>query len=184
MPNGVSELMLARYRGDLEQVERLRLGEELDVFEAAALGDARRLRELLDGDPELVHAWSPDGAQALHFAAFFGHPDACRVLVERDADVNARAPGFNDVAPINSAAANDAKPNETCTEIARLLLAHGADPDAAQGGGATALHAAAMARNGELARLLLDRGADLDARTEDGRTPRSLWPDLATATSA
>jgi ankyrin repeat protein len=175
--------MLARYRGDLDDVERLREGADLDVFEAAALGDVGRLQELLDADPSLSTTWSPDGAQALHFAAFFGQPEACRLLLERGAEVRTHARGFNRVAPINSAAANDAKPNETCTEIARLLLDHGADPDAAQGGGATALHSAAMTRNGELAQLLLAHGASPDAPMDDGRTPRSLWPDLSTATS-
>jgi ankyrin repeat protein len=179
MTEPISELMAAQYRGDLATVERLRAGgHELTIHEAAAVGDAARLGELLDRDAELVHAWSPDGGQPLHFAAFFGHADAVRLLVDRGAEVNVHARGFNGVAPINSAAANDPKPNDVCTEIVSLLLERGADPHAAQGGGATALHTAAFTRNAELARLLLARGADPDARAADGRTPRSLAPDL------
>src|SRR4051812_45471566 len=105
--------MLARYRGDLAEVERLRAGRaQLDVHEAAALGDVPRLAALLDEDAALVEAWSADGAQPLHFAAFFGYPDACRLLLERRAPAGVHAQGFNGVAPINAAAANDAKPNE------------------------------------------------------------------------
>jgi ankyrin repeat protein len=155
MTASISELMQAQYRGDREQVARLRAeGHELNVWEAAAVGDVEKLREHLDRDASLASAWSVDGAQALHFAAFFGHPEACRLLLERGAPVNEHAPGFNDVAPINSAAANNAKPNETCTEIVRLLLDHGADPAAAQGGGSTALDTARFTGNDELIALL------------------------------
>ena len=59
-----------------------------------------------------------------------------------------------------------------------MLLERGADADAAQGGGATALHSAAMARNEALARLLVEHGADPERPMDDGRTPRALWPEL------
>jgi cytochrome c len=175
----VSELMQAQYRLDGETVDRLLSeGHEPTVHEAAATGDTERLRALLDHDSRLVNAWSPDGAQPLHFAAFFGHVDACRLLVERGADVDEHASGFNGVAPVNSAAANVAKPNEVCTEIVRLLLDAGADPAATQGGGSTALHTAAFAGNADLARLLVGRGLDPDEAMDDGRTARSLAPHL------
>jgi ankyrin repeat protein len=171
----VSELMQAQYRGDRETVERLlAAGHVLTVHEAAAVGDVSRLSELRDQ----VDEWSEDGAQPLHFAAFFGHPEAVRLLLDAGAAPSVHARGFNGVAPINAAAANDAKPNETCTEIVALLLERGADPEAAQGGGATALLTAAFTRNRELAELLVAHGADPDSPADDGRTPRSLAPEL------
>jgi len=174
-----SELMLARYRGDLAEVERLRAaGWSLDAHEASAVGDAPRLAALLLEDPALVEAWSPDGAQPLHFAAFFGYPETCRLLLEHGADPAIHAQGFNGVAPINAAAATDTKPHEVATEIAEMLLDRGADADAQQGGGATALHSAALTRNAGLARLLVEHGADPDRPMDDGRTPRALWPEL------
>ena len=74
---GVSALMRARYRfdPDLLAAVRDRL-DELDGFEAAALGDVQRLRAVLDADPALATAYSGDGFTALHFAAFFGSPAA------------------------------------------------------------------------------------------------------------
>ncbi len=175
----VSDLMQAQYRLDPAEVERLlAAGHEPNAHEAAAIGDVERLRALLDSAPSLVGAWSPDGAQPLHFAAFFGRVDACRLLVERGADVRAHARGFNGVAPINAAAANDPKPNDVCTEIVGLLLDAGADVHAAQGGGATALHSAAFCRNRDLADALVAHGADPDAAKADGRTPRSMAPEL------
>ena len=70
---GVSALLLARYRFDRETTDALLAADpELDVFEAAALGYVDRLRERLLYSAEAVAAFSPDGFTALHLAAFFG----------------------------------------------------------------------------------------------------------------
>jgi ankyrin repeat protein len=55
-------------------------------------------------------------------------------------------------------------------EIARLLLARGAEPNAVDAEGRTALAAAAEYGDPELVRLLLDAGADPKRRSADGRT--------------
>ncbi len=166
--NEPSEVMRALYRGERDEAERLARGRELDVHEAAALGDAARVHVLAGADPASVHAWSADGGQPLHFAAFFGQAETARMLTGLGADVNAKAGGFGGVSPLHSAAAANS------TEIARDLLDAGADPNARQQGGFTALHAAAQNRNGELRVLLLERGADPSARTDDGRDADSF----------
>jgi uncharacterized protein len=75
--DNVPPLMEALYRGDSAEVEALLAEEpELDLFEAAALGRTGRLRDLLDEDRELVNAWSKDGFQPIHLAAFFGRTSA------------------------------------------------------------------------------------------------------------
>jgi ankyrin repeat protein len=136
---------------------------ELDVFEAAAVGRTERVRELIDSDPAPVSAFSPDGFTALHLAAFFGHPDIARLLVERGADTRAVARNPMQVMPLHSAAA------ARQFEIARLLVDHGADVNASQERGFTPLHEAAQNGDVELARLLLERGADRERPAEDGR---------------
>jgi uncharacterized protein len=85
-----SPILRARYADDLESLERLLAEDnELDVFEAAAVGRTERVRELLDGDPTLVGAWSADGFTPLHLAAYFGHVDSVRLLLEHGAKVAA-----------------------------------------------------------------------------------------------
>ena len=78
----MSDLLQALYRGEGEQVEKLlAVDPELDVFEAAALGRAERLRELLDEDPSRANAFGDDGFHPLGLACFFGHPEAARLLL-------------------------------------------------------------------------------------------------------
>src|SRR5205814_383132 len=69
---GVSAILLAAYYGRTDVVDLLlERGPELDVFEAAAVGRASRLEEILDERPELVNAYAEDGFTPLGFAAFF-----------------------------------------------------------------------------------------------------------------
>jgi uncharacterized protein len=153
----LSPILQALYRGDRAEVERLRAeAAELDVFEAAALGDVERLRALLAADPAASQAWSPDGFTALHYAAFFDGPDAVRILVEHDADLEAPstneefAPGAH---PLHSAIA--AKRADTAV----ALLEAGADPNARQHGGVTPLMEAEQLGDLELAETLIRFGA-------------------------
>jgi uncharacterized protein len=162
----VSPALQALYRGEGDNAETL-LPQEPSIFEAAAFGRTERLHALLRLDPGLALAFSPDGFTALHLAAFFGHPDATRTLLEAGADPNAVATSaqIGQVQPLHSAAATGQ------VECARMLLEHGADVNARQEGGFTALHAAALSRNEVLARLLLGAGGDPTAETDDGLQP-------------
>jgi uncharacterized protein len=169
----LSELLEAVYRGDRARVDELLVGDpELNVFEAAALGRVQRLEELVDGDPELVSAWADDGFTPLHLAAFFRHPDAARLLVERGASVDAVSRNEElQVTPLQSAAAS----GEEVT--AALLLERGADPNVRQRGGFTALHAAAQNGDSPLAELLVVHGADRALTADDGRTAADFARD-------
>jgi len=168
--DGLSPVLYALYNGKQELVEPLLdANPPLDVFDAAAVGRTRGLEELLDAEPELVTAWSPDGFTALHLAAFFGQEDAAKILVERGAEVSLVARNANiHVTPLHSAAAG------SHPGIVKLLLEHGADPNAAQDGGFTPLHSAAQNDDRESAEALLDAGADPSLANDDGKTPADL----------
>jgi ankyrin repeat protein len=163
--NGVSALMLARYRLDRAVTDALLLGDpELDVFEATALGYVDRLRARLDEDPALAMAHSADGYTALHFAAFFGKAEVARILLEAGAAVDAVADNQMRVQPLHSAAAG------RHLEVCRLLLSAGADVNARQAGGFAPLHAAAQNGDPEMVELFLSARADPAATTDAGAT--------------
>jgi ankyrin repeat protein len=151
-----SPLLQALYEGRRDDAEQLVAdGGELDLFEASAIGDANRLRELLDAGAD-TNEFAPDGFTPLTLACFFKRPEAARLLLERGADVHQRARNERiQVLPIHSAAADGGS-----VEIVRMLLDAGADVNATQPGGFRAFDAARMDGNEELERLLLERGSD------------------------
>jgi ankyrin repeat protein len=167
--SGVSALLTAVYHRHPE-IARLfiKRGAKLDIFEASAVGDAARLRQLLADDPSRVNAFAADGFTPLGLASFFGHPEAVRLLLERNADPNLASANAQRVAPLHSAVAGGK------VEIVRELLARGADVNARQDLGFTALHGAAVEGGEETIRLLLDHGADPDAKNAAGKTPADL----------
>jgi uncharacterized protein len=161
---GLSAVTQAAYHWHGEIVDCLLATEpELDAFEAATVGRTERFRELVETDPELATAFSPDGFTALHLASFFGHEEIARLLLAAGADAGAVARNSMRVQPLHSAAATRQ------LEIARLLIEAGADVNEPQEGGFTPLHEAALNDDVELARLLLERGADPARSAEDGR---------------
>jgi ankyrin repeat protein len=158
----VSEILEALYRGDAATASELASDAELDVFEAAALGDVRRLRELLDEDPGRANAFADDGFHPLGLACFFGHVEATRLLLERGADVNALSRNEHiQTAAIHAAAASGGTGTDEATryELIELVLDHGADPNLPQGGGFRAIDAARENGDESVERLLKERGA-------------------------
>ena len=171
--DGLSPVLQALYNGQPGLVDvLLAANPSLDVFDAAAVGRTRGLEELLDPEPELARAWSPDGFTALHYAAFFGQEDAAKLLLERgaDADVVARHESIH-VTPLHSAAAG------AHAGIVKLLLEHGADPNAAQDEGSTPLHSAADNDDRESVEALLAAGADASLANDAGQTPVQIAGD-------
>ncbi len=164
---GISALMQARYENRAEIVELLRpAAGEIDVFEAAALGDVARLNKLLTNDRGVVKARSADGFTPLHLACFFGQLKAAEILIQHDADTNAVSPSR--IAVIHSAAAS------RNAALLKLVLHGGANPDLQQQRGYTALHEAAMHNSVERAQALLDAGADPAIKSDDGQTAADM----------
>lgn len=163
--DGESPLLMALYTGRRELADLLLAhGRRPDGFEAAALGDVERLRALLDAEPSAVTRISSDGWTMLHLAGFFGHVEALRLLLERGADVRAVSINTMRNTPLHATLAGPSG-----IAGARLLVQAGADVNARQHGGYTALHAAAQHGAIDVIDLLLDAGADLDPTADDGR---------------
>jgi uncharacterized protein len=156
----MSEILQALYRGDAATAREFAQGAELDIFEAAALGETPRVRQLLDDDPALANAFGADGFHPLGLACFFGHVESARVLLERGADVDALSRNENvQTAAIHAATASGSDA-ATRYELVKLVLDHGADPNLPQGGGFRAIDAARQNGDERIERLLKDRGAE------------------------
>jgi ankyrin repeat protein len=171
--DGVSVVCLSLYHGHASIAARLAVQRpDLDVFEAASFGDALRVARLIDLDPGLVDALSPDGFRPLGLACFFGRIEVFELLVARGADLVSPSQNAMRVCPLHSAVAH--RDAAVALALARRLLALGAPPSPRQQRGFTPLHEAALRGHAELVALLLEHGAERDARNDEGRTPLEL----------
>ena len=170
---GVSAVLTALYYGKPAIAVRiLAKGPALDIFDAAAVGDAERVTEHVDRDPSLASAYAPDGFHPLGLAAFFRRYDVLRLLLDRGADVAAPARNKLRVTALHSAVATDAAPVDH--EIVRMLLEAGAPVNVPHLGGGTPLHTAAFVGDPTVVRLLLERGTDPSMRRDDGKTAAAI----------
>jgi ankyrin repeat protein len=166
---GESVVLLAAYHQQSQALAVLAEHARLDVFEAAVVGRADRLDELLSAEPGLVRARTADGWSALHLAAFFGPPASAQRLLAHGAEVGAVADNAQANTPLHAALAGRGDP-----AVVDLLLAAGADVNAVAAQGITPLHIAASRGNLDLIRRLLARGANTSARMADGTTPAAI----------
>jgi uncharacterized protein len=163
---GVPAILVTLFAGHGDIARRLAEGrQDLDVFEAAALGDLARVRAILATSPAVARAFAADGFTALHYAAHLGHLEIVEELVRAGADVRAVAKGPIDAMPHHSAIAGGR------AQIAAYLLDRGAPVDATYEGGRTALHVAAASGNVDCVRALLAHGATIDALDREGKRP-------------
>ncbi|HEX9511338.1 MAG TPA: ankyrin repeat domain-containing protein [Puia sp.] len=166
---GVSLLLFALYCGNKKAVELIKKYKpSLDLFEAVCLGDLEAVKQRIAQSPDRIELPSVDGFSLLGYACFFGQEAIARYLVEKGADVNIPSANSFKVAPIHSACAISSYP------LVTLLAENGADLNARQQGGFTALHSAAGHGATQIVSLLLEKGADVQAKTDAGETALSI----------
>ena len=163
---GISLLQFAAYCRNNFAVDILKKHkQQLDIFEAACIGDTETVSQLLDTNPAILNSFSSDGFTALGLASFFGHLSLVKLLLDKGANPTIAANNQFKVAPIHSACAISA------FDIAELLIKHGADVNAKQMQGVTPLHSAAHNGQTKLSKLLIDNGADINAKMDNEQTP-------------
>ena len=103
-------------------------GATVDIHAAARLGKLDRVRDLLEHDPELVHARGGDGQLPLHFAATV---EIAALLLEYGAEIDAR-----DIDHESTAAQYMVCERQHLDwrepyrhDVARFLISRGAQPD-------------------------------------------------------
>ena len=122
-----------------------------EIHDAAERGDARSVRALLEGSPDLVFSKDNGGDTPLQWAALNGRKDVAELLLDHKAWVDAK----NDRGdrPLHWAALNGHR------GVAELLLAHKADVNAKTKAGETPLSVAERNNHGDVAELLRQHGA-------------------------
>jgi ankyrin repeat protein len=135
LANGESPLMAALYRGHHDIVDAvIEAGAAIDIFAAAATGRIEDLRR--NTNDAAINSYAYDGWTPLHLAAFFGHLDAARLLLDAGADVHAVSQNSLTNTPLHAATAGKHE------EVALLLLDNGARSDVVDAGGYTPLQIA------------------------------------------
>jgi len=152
----------------------LDLGARVDICAAAILGRLDDVRAMLAADPSLANDRSTS-LSPLGWASFGNQVEVAKALIEAGARMD-------DGELLCAAMVGQA-------EVGRLLLDHGADPNALEPGpGANALHAAATLRYttdaSRFVQMLLEAGADPSIRTRDGRTALNIAEEGARAQAA
>jgi ankyrin repeat protein len=116
-------------------------------------------------DTAAAHAKTCVGLTALLAASLENHVAVVKALIAAKADVNARTIGDHGHMALFWAAENGR------ADLARALIAGGADVHAVTRNGMTALMEASDNRYADVVRVLITGGADVNARKEDGETP-------------
>jgi ankyrin repeat protein len=134
-----------------------------NLAKAALNGDIDTLKRAL-GEGADVNALSEEGFGFLHYAVEGEKPMMIRFLIENKADVNART-AEGGYTPLHLVSRKNFDMAKNRLEIAVILIAAGADLNAVDESGATALHMAVTGGLEELSRLLIDYGADVTRKT-------------------
>lgn len=174
---GMTPLALAASAGTLETIQLLlaagadpkatdQEGSPLLLF-AAATGDEQKVQALLRGGAD-PHA-TMHGIGFVHIAAWIGDRDMVQLALAAGADPNTRSQEPDRSTPLHNAAADGQ------FAAVAALVAGGAEVDAQDGDGMTALAWAARVRRGNdhIAAVLLEAGANPDVPCKDGTTPRA-----------
>jgi uncharacterized protein len=164
---GVSALMWSVYTGQPVVRDFLRQHvDNLDISEAASLGECEYLQKLIAEDAMLARAVSADGWPPLHLSAAFADPEAVTLLIEHGAHIHQFSHN-----PLRNQALHACIALGNSVEVARLLIEAGADVNVTAAGGYTSLHLAASGGKKEIVVLLLEHGADRGVLCDQGKTP-------------
>ncbi|MGD8786095.1 MAG: ankyrin repeat domain-containing protein [Phycisphaerales bacterium] len=141
--------------------------KEKPIHHAAHDGDLKKVKEIIDRDPNQINVQDAMDYTPLHLASGKGHTEIVEFLLNHGADTELETCTGHTPLMFAARYARDGK-----YETIKTLLGHGAKVDHKKDGdGSTALHYAAMYSGKEVMNLLISYGADVNARDEYQSTP-------------
>jgi ankyrin repeat protein len=157
---------------------------EVALLEAAARGDAAKVKSLLDQGVN-VNLKGSDGRTPLTEASYAGHAEVVKLLLDKGGDPSLKkndgadaftlGAGHKEVADIFQGVSSLIEAaSKGDTKTVKLLLDKGVNPNVRDAGGHTALTEAAWNGQTETIKLLLEKGADPNIKKSDGASPADL----------
>ncbi len=140
--------------------------DDAPIIEAARGQNGDAVRTLINEGAD-VNARQPDGATALHWAAYRDDHEIAELLI--DAGANVTAANELGATPLWLAADNGS------ARMVKRLLDAGADPNVTLPEGETSVMTAARTGSAEAVRLLLAHGADIDAAETSRDQTALMW---------
>jgi ankyrin repeat protein len=145
----------------MREVKRKNGLTQLNYFAAKGMIESVNRMLLIKGIE--IESKDVDGRTPLMSAAFFGHVEICKLLLDHRAKIESKSNIGN--TPLLLAC------QEGQTSVVSLLLDRGADIEARANMGNTPLNLAALKGHIEICKLLLDHGAKIESKADSAFTP-------------
>ncbi|MES2966036.1 MAG: ankyrin repeat domain-containing protein [Bdellovibrionota bacterium] len=149
---------------------------ETSVYDPAHKGDVPQVEAWLKEHQEELNHPISDGFTLLHVACMFGQRNLVTFLVGRHALVNQNAANDSKATPLHLAAAF--REEVTAAAICERLIENGAELNAKDADGQTALHHAVARGSLLLVATMIEAGADPYLKDAQDRSPMDLAKEL------